>query len=157
MKLTLLMPFILSMLALSCMTSCKKEAYPVFPGTPPQEPAQPITLEELAGSYVITGMSETTYQNGQTDVYNDYYDDCKKDDVYTLNTDMSLGYSDEGTQCTTEGYRLSNWSFSSSDNTINIAGELYTIYYHNSNILMLTSETHVGRNSGRLTTTFTKD
>ena len=80
-------------------TSCKKEG----------DKTIAPTRENLAGSYILVSIKYKTSSTPEVEVKDEILDDCQKDDIFTLNSNMSFTYVDAGVQCDPSGSYSDNW------------------------------------------------
>ncbi len=95
--------------------SCKKDK--------PAAPDCSLSLNGLAGSYILTKLDYQRTPAAPVQNYLDFMDDCEKDDVVTLRNNGTYTYADAGTVCTPNGSNNGTWSVAgnviSSDGAIN--------------------------------------
>lgn len=82
------------------------------------------TKESLAGSYKLTKLDITMPGVPTQDGYAEM-DDCEKDDIYTLNADLSARYEDAGTKCDANGSSTYDTEWSLDGNNITVRGGSY--------------------------------
>ena len=95
-------------------TSCKKD-----------DDAPAVTVQSLSGTYKLSKITVKVGNSTEEDRTNDFVDDCEKDDLTTLNSDMTYNYVDAGESC---GWGNDNgtWSLTNTT-TIVFDGETSTI------------------------------
>jgi len=99
-----LIPVLAVIIILFVVVSCQKTVDDF--GTT-GNPALAHTVANISGTYALTALT-WTYLGTSISVY-DSLDACKKDDLYTFNTDMTLDLIDAGTVCTPPGDGTEPW------------------------------------------------
>jgi len=70
-----------------------------------------LTEKNLAGSYMVTSVKYLGSPTSQEiDFYNDFFDDCQKDDILTISADHTYQYVDAGTSCQQNGSYDGTWA-----------------------------------------------
>jgi hypothetical protein len=92
----------LTVIALSSILfSCKKEDS--------TEPACSITMQNLSGSYKLTGLKyKLTPATPEMDFFS-LMDDCEKDDLLVLNVNGTYQFKDLGITCSPDGNETGAW------------------------------------------------
>jgi hypothetical protein len=122
-----------SILALSVFsllfTACKKDK---------DEPANVTpTVQNLSGRYKLAQIAAKVGSSPEQNVTDSYLESCEKDDIYTLNVNLTLAYQDAGTVCNPSESYDSDWKLNSST-SIELDGDTYTIRKFNGTSLELT-------------------
>jgi hypothetical protein len=78
------------------------------------------TVENLSGTYTISAIKVST---GGVD-FDEFASlkDCEKDNTITLHTDLTLDYTDAGTQCAPPESSTGTWRLSSNSDSLYISG-----------------------------------
>ena len=100
--------FILGLLIIAGMEGCKKAEFNDIP----------VTQDALVGSYKLTALTGKTDNYPEISIYGSVVSDCQKDDVYTLNADLTALYIDAGVKCDVPGDDAAFWSVSGNEITI---------------------------------------
>jgi len=109
------------------------------------------TVANLSGSYKVTAASANI--SGQTFnlLTNEmYFDNCQKDDLYVLNSNLSYEVKDQGTQCSPSSNDTGTWSLNG--NKLAIDGDEATIKSWNGKAFVV----EFSDGSGTLSFTYTK-
>ncbi|NII24956.1 lipocalin family protein [Pseudoflavitalea sp. X16] len=80
-----------------------------------------VTKENLAGKYKATEIKGKA-AGVDYDVYNEVFEACERDDIYTLNADFTAKYEDAGTKCDANGSSSYDTEWELDGNNIVIRG-----------------------------------
>jgi hypothetical protein len=69
-----------------------------------------LTKESLAGNYKLTSARGKTALIEERDVMDFLVEPCQKDDILTLNADLTYAYKDEGTECSPSRDETGTWT-----------------------------------------------
>jgi len=135
-------PLILVLFASITLGACKKS-----------KDAPAFTKENVAGKYKTTKIA-FAYGGAESDVTNDFMEDCAKDDITTLNVDLSYTYVDAGVSCGDDDYD-GEWSIISSSK-VTKDGEEFEVVKWDGTTLGLATAFNMGTGDGKLITYMTK-
>ena len=111
-----------SLLAFSAIallfTACKKDKDEPAPVTP--------TVQNLAGSYKLVDVKVKSGSAAEASIYDQLWEPCQKDDIYTLKADMTYQIQDAGTACDPAGNYSDTWALTN-NTTIVVDSETLTI------------------------------
>jgi len=134
---------ILALSLLALLSSCDKDDDDNKEITP--------TVANLSGSYKITAATANIGGTSINLLSNEaYFENCEKDDLYLLNSNLSYEIKDQGTKCSPSGDYVGTWSLNG--NKINIDGDEATIKSWNGKTLV----GEAGDAMGTVTITYTK-
>jgi hypothetical protein len=126
-------------------SSCKKD----------QDEMPAVTKENLAGTYTPGTVMLKLGAAPEADVTNDYVEPCMKDDMMSLNVDLTYAYSDAGTKCSAAGDESGTWALPNAS-SITIDGETFTIVKYDGKVLQVSqTDTYMGQ-AATLTLTWNK-
>lgn len=116
----------------------------------------PITKENAAGTYTITSMMATVNGSAESSVFESAFEECQRDDSYTLSINGSYTINDEGTQCSNARVpQAGTWELKDSK-TITIDGEERVIHSFDGSRLVVIANYSANGMTGTVKTTFTK-
>jgi hypothetical protein len=90
-------------------TSCKKDEEP---------PAVEINVQNLAGTYRISKIGVSVGGAAEEDVTRFLLEDCEKDDLLTLDPNLTYTFVDAGTTCDSSINVAGKWSLSGKDTMV---------------------------------------
>ncbi len=86
----------------------------------------PVSMASLSGTYKIQSIKyKANSAAPEIDVFGTF-DDCQKDDLYTLNENGTATYEDAGVECGVNGDDTGTWSLSGNTVNISVGGEAIT-------------------------------
>jgi hypothetical protein len=113
------------------------------------------TKEDLIGTYTIISIRGTANSGPEQDLTNIYLDDCQRDDLMVLKSDLSLQVVDAGTTCVpSSNDNTGDWSVSGS--TFFWNGEPYHIKSLTNTTLVVDQTTTSNGVTEVITVTFTR-
>lgn len=124
MKKLLWSAFVLALL----FSSCKKDNEDQKALTP--------TKENLSGIYKITKIMGREGSGAEQEVTNEWMEECEKDDLHKLNTDLTYEWIDAGTKCLPTGGYTDKWNLLNAM-TVVIDGDTYNIKSFDGKTLVL--------------------
>lgn len=134
---------IASLLALS-VTSCSKDD--------DDNGNNDLTASNLAGTYRMTSANGTV--NGIPFDYLATLDDCQKDNLFTLNANLTYSVADAGVKCNPEENDAGTWALSADSITFqSYSGKITS--FNGSRLEVTSSGTYQG-NTGTVTFVFTE-
>ena len=129
--------------AFAFMSCDKKEDDPVVPSLE-------VTTNNLVGTYKITAATAT--QAGITvNVLTTYWEECKRDDTYTLtattSTTGAYNVTDAGMPCTTSSTATGTYSVNTAAKTITINGQTADVVSLTTTTLVISQSNFQGSNA----------
>ena len=120
------------------ITGCSKKA---------DTPA--YTKDQLVGTYVMTALT-----SGSTNVF-DTFDDCEKDNLQILNSDLTYDIVDAGEQCEPSSDESGPWSVSG--NKLTLDGQTFTIESLTAHQLIVSGNVPIGTGTASVRATYAKE
>ncbi|MBS1599422.1 MAG: hypothetical protein JST75_14445 [Bacteroidetes bacterium] len=133
-----------AMFVVAIIGSCKKSS---------SSNSSAITKENIAGSYMLTGVTVTVPPFPAQSVL-DSVPSCQRDDIIKLNTDLTMQNIDAGTKCVPPSDFTSTWSLSGTAITVDTLSG--TVKSFNGKVLVIESPVTFNNISGTTDVTFTK-
>lgn len=81
-----------------------------------------LSSEALQGNYKVTAATLQPPNGTETSIYDQEFDECDKDDIYTFSANSVLTVTDAGTVCTPSNSGAGTWNLNGNAITI-VAGE----------------------------------
>ncbi len=97
-----------------------------------------LSTASIAGNYKVTAVTyKASASSPEVDFFDQYAEDCEKDDILTLNTNNTFNYTDAGVTCSPDGSYNGNWSLNG--NTVTVDGESGTVENFTCNSFLVTA------------------
>ncbi len=134
----------ITVVSILCFSACKKSS----------SSSTALTMQNLAGTYMLTAMTGKDSANNTIDIYNFFLPPCEKDDKYQLNADGSYVITDAGVQCSPANTSSGTWTLSG--NAISAGTLSGTIQKYDGKTLIVTGAQSLSGFNLLVTSTFTK-